>query len=67
MISNHSFECKSSHKCSLRENWYDSPESLIGLSDADYEKMKIPYRVVTAIREELSTEQKPAKTNAKNK
>ena len=39
------------HHFSFRANWYDTQESLVGLTDQDYDKMKIPYRIVTAIRE----------------
>jgi hypothetical protein len=37
----------------LKKNWYDSPEALRKASDSEFEKMNIPLRVATAIREEL--------------
>jgi hypothetical protein len=37
----------------LKKNWYDTPEALRMATDSEFEKMKIPLRVATAIREEL--------------
>lgn len=37
----------------MKKNWYDSPEAVRDITDAQFEKMGIPLRVVTIIREEI--------------
>jgi hypothetical protein len=43
----------------MRKNWYDSLDSVKAITDAEYEKMNIPLRVITAIREEINQNLNP--------
>lgn len=37
----------------LEDNWYDTREALSQMSDQDFEKLKIPLRIASLIREKL--------------
>ena len=43
--------------CSLRENWYDSIDTLRGIDDAAWDKMKVPARLVELIKQKLTFKQ----------
>jgi hypothetical protein len=50
---------------SLKKNWYDTESSLREAKDEDFEKMKIPVRIVAAIREDLQSERNHVQTPQK--
>ena len=51
--SNPSLKCIRIHERRLEDNWFDTREALAEVSDAELEKMKIPLKIISLLKDKV--------------
>ena len=64
MTSSPSIICTFLSYFRLCDNWYDNEKALKELTDDEFAKLKIPVRLVNAIKEEIGTKNIPQPKNS---